>query len=426
MSKPTIEYKFLMETNPFGRKVMTNVAEVVAFMAAKATAEGKKVPTLKYLTAGKTLCEKQIGNLDEVVQWMYDNWANDADKGEGEGKIPAPTYAYATEGVKPLAIPYIENMTEVVLAIYENFESMQYEETVAEEGTAVDINDPEANARVTGTTDKSVKVVAKKAVLKELTAAPAYAVNANGIELTAETVRIDESQLTGHTQASSNLIKVFGAETLEVKDTAFVGPTYNTIMTGQNTEVFLKSMVVEGCTFDEDCKHVNIWFAGFQDGGSLVVKDCNIKTCEQAICVSDFSGTENKLDITVENVEIETYENGEGDKYNGWILFDDRVCSGDAEFTEKAPFGPDKVTLNIKNVTAGGVKITAENFKIGVEGGAGQMMYIFCKAANKVYNYDASTAYLFPKVIVDGVEVVPPPAPNAQEPSETPQEEPNS
>ena len=42
MSKPTIEYKFLMETNPFGRRVMTNVAEVVAFMAAKATAEGKR------------------------------------------------------------------------------------------------------------------------------------------------------------------------------------------------------------------------------------------------------------------------------------------------------------------------------------------------------------------------------------------------
>ena len=125
MSKPTIEKKFLMETNPFGRRVMTNVAEVVAFMAAKATAEGKKVPTLKYLTAGKTLCEKQIGNLDEVVQWMYDNWANDADKGEGEGKIPAPTYAYATEGVKPLAIPYIENMTEVVESIFKDMEEKE-------------------------------------------------------------------------------------------------------------------------------------------------------------------------------------------------------------------------------------------------------------------------------------------------------------
>ena len=125
MSKPTIEKKFLMETNPFGRRVMTNVAEVVAFMADKATAEGKKVPTLKYLTAGKTLCEKQIGNLDEVVQWMYDNWANDADKGEGEGKIPAPTYAYATEGVKPLAIPYIENMTEVVESIFEGMEEKE-------------------------------------------------------------------------------------------------------------------------------------------------------------------------------------------------------------------------------------------------------------------------------------------------------------
>ena len=124
MSKPTITYKFLMETNPFGRKVMTNVAEVVAFMAKKATAEGKKVPVLKYITGGKTLCEKQIANLDVVVKWMYDNWA-EGDKGEGEGKIPKPTYAYATEGVKPMAIPYIENMTEVVEAIFNTMEDTE-------------------------------------------------------------------------------------------------------------------------------------------------------------------------------------------------------------------------------------------------------------------------------------------------------------
>ena len=124
MSKPTITYKFLMETNPFGRKVMTNVAEVVAFMAKKATAEGKKVPVLKYITGGKTLCEKQIANLDVVVKWMYDNWA-EGDKGEGEGKIPKPTYAYATEGVKPMAIAYIENMTEVVEAIFNTMEDSE-------------------------------------------------------------------------------------------------------------------------------------------------------------------------------------------------------------------------------------------------------------------------------------------------------------
>lgn len=137
MSKPTITYKFLMETNPFGRKVMTNVAEVVAFMAKKATAEGKKVPVLKYITGGKTLCEKQIANLDVVVKWMYDNWA-EGDKGEGEGKIPKPTYAYATEGVKPMAIPYIENMTEVVEAIFNTMEDAEDPGTDPEPGQTPD------------------------------------------------------------------------------------------------------------------------------------------------------------------------------------------------------------------------------------------------------------------------------------------------
>lgn len=142
MSKPTITYKFLMETNPFGRKVMTNVAEVVAFMAKKATAEGKKVPVLKYITGGKTLCEKQIANLDVVVKWMYDNWA-EGDKGEGEGKIPKPTYAYATEGVKPMAIPYIENMTEVVEAIFNTMEDPEEDGGDSVEDTEDPGTDPE-------------------------------------------------------------------------------------------------------------------------------------------------------------------------------------------------------------------------------------------------------------------------------------------
>jgi len=157
---PKLQWKFMTEGNPFGRRIMTNVAEVVAWMAANFDGDKEKIPSLKYITGGSTLCERQIVNLSEVVQAMFDNWGDsmytevDTEnnlpedgvsyfvKDENEKYVPggvkedgtwdteatkiyevaegviAPTYAYATETTKPLAVLYIENMPKVVGEMY--------------------------------------------------------------------------------------------------------------------------------------------------------------------------------------------------------------------------------------------------------------------------------------------------------------------
>ena len=275
----------------------------------------------------------------------------------------------------------------------------------SEPGQVINVNDAETEAYVRGTVDKPATLLAKSVTLDNVNVAPdAIAANGNGVTVTSPTVDVMSSTMTGVTQTSSNLMKVMGADTMTVKDTTFTGPTYNTLMTGQNTTEYLKELTIENCVFDEDCKHVNIWFAGFKDNATLTIKNCRFKTCEQFLCISDFSGTTNRLNVVLDNVVIENYEKDADDKYSGFMLFDDRFCQSEEEFLAAAPFAGTKLTITMNNVTAGGVKVTPENFKMGTDNGE-QMAYMYCAKARKTYLYTQDTAALFPTIIIDTVIV---------------------
>ena len=55
---------------------VVDVADVVAWIVANFDGDKDQIPELKFITAGKTLCERQIANLSEVVQAIFDNMAN--------------------------------------------------------------------------------------------------------------------------------------------------------------------------------------------------------------------------------------------------------------------------------------------------------------------------------------------------------------
>jgi len=132
MAKPELKYKYALEGNPFGEKIIVNVAEVVSWMYDKFPGNKEKVPTPKFITEGKTLCEKQIVNLTEIVQWMYDNWRGV----KGDTTHPAPVLAYATEGVKPFGVLFIENISEVVAEMFGQMTETLYTKVTAEEKVA--------------------------------------------------------------------------------------------------------------------------------------------------------------------------------------------------------------------------------------------------------------------------------------------------
>lgn len=279
---------------------------------------------------------------------------------------------------------------------------------VAASGQAVNVNDATTDVVVGGTIDTgTVSLTAKSVDIDNLSASPQYGAGVGTIGVTVDSPKVDvkDSKFTGPTQQSSNLVEVHNADTMTIKGTTFTGQTYNTLMTGQRTTSYLKELTIEDCTFDEDCKHVNVWFAGFQDEAVLTIRNCTFKTCEQFLCISDFAGKTNKLTVNLENVVIENYEHAAGDEYSGIILLDDRVCTSDTDFIASKPFA--NITLNITNVTAGGVKLTPSTFKIGTKD-IDQMMYVYCAKAGKTYAYSAADKAMFPKIVIDGAVLTDP------------------
>lgn len=276
---------------------------------------------------------------------------------------------------------------------------------IAEPGQAVAVNSAAAYAYISGQVDQPATLLAKSVTLDNvsvsITNMPA---SGNGVMITSPEVQLTGSELAGATQKSSNLVKATGTETMVIKDTTFSGQTYNTIMTGQNTTTYLKELTIENCNFDEDCKHVNVWFAGFQDNATLTIKNCRFKTCEQFLCISDFAGKTNKLNIVLENVTIEKFQDADDQwkMYNGFMFFDDRVCTSEAEFLESKPFS--NITLTMTNVTAGGVKMTPETFKLGTAT-VDQMCYMYCNKSRAVYPFNDETKAMWPKITLDGVVI---------------------
>ena len=350
--------------------------------------------------------------LTEFAETVYTKTAAD------EKFLAKEDAAVLTEAVgeATAAVATIEALTAKVKNLASRLAVVEYTYTpissavavVSEPGVEMPAyTQPEKDVVVGGTIDTgNVIVTSKSFVAKEATIAPEYTLNGNGVEVAAGRIDLDESDLTGATQQSSNLFNAKECHTLVIKGTTFSGDTYNTIMTGQmgqpgSAHTYLDEMTIEDCTFDENCKHVNVWFAGFQDEAVLTIKNCTFKTCEQFLCVSDFAGFNNKLTINLENVRIQNYERAEGDKYSGIMLFDDRLASSEAQFLENKPFS--NITLNITNCYAGDTKLTAANFKMGTND-ADQMAYVYCYASKKTYNY-ADYKAQFPTVVIDGVTV---------------------
>lgn len=270
---------------------------------------------------------------------------------------------------------------------------------VVEVNGALNYNDPTKSVAIAGelSAPTGASVTAKNVAMSGVSGTVNPVVTggaAVGLLVNAESVSIANSSLTGTTQQSSNLIEARGTGTMTIKDTTFTGDTYNTLMTGQRTTEFLKELTIENCVFDENCKHINIWFAGFQDNAVLNIKNCTFKTCEQFLCISDFHGTEARtLTVNIENVNILNYE--KNDAYEGIMMVDDRVCTSSEQLRSVNPFS--KVTINLNNVTAGGTKLTQANFGIGT-GTTGQQLYYYSKNAGGVYPYNETNASLFPTI----------------------------
>ena len=267
----------------------------------------------------------------------------------------------------------------------------------------MNLNDANKDYIISGEMDKTGAITGKSLQMKDMDItlpANANLTNGNAVLINAsQDVQIKGSEIQMNQGTSSNCIKVTNADTLIIKDTTFTGTTYNTIMTGQNSTGFIKNMLIDNCDFNEDCKHINIWFAGHADNAVLTISNCHFKTCEQFLCISDFADADNKLTVNIINCTIDNYDNsyisGHGYEYAGIILIESRNIGDINALREKNPYGNGKLIININNLTVKGQKITEDNFKVANKE-QDQMLYYYHKQSGCL-PYDEE---LFPVITI--------------------------
>ena len=263
---------------------------------------------------------------------------------------------------------------------------------------------------LSGDIDKTTSVVAKSLELKNINVSipkNASLTNGNAVFVNVtEDVEIKSGYIEMNQQTSSNCVKVQNAKNIIIRDTQFTGATYNTIMTGQNSNNFVKNMLIDNCNFNEDCKHINIWFAGHDDNAILTISNCHFKTSEQFLCISDFADSNNKLTVNIINCTIDNYDNSYqgniyGYEYAGFMFIQSRNIGDYNTLVEKNPFGNGKLSINIENLIVKDVKITKDNFFVG-NGQVNQSMYFYHKQSGVpgCIRYNEETKDLFPIITI--------------------------
>lgn len=276
------------------------------------------------------------------------------------------------------------------------------------------LNDNTKDYIISGDITKSASVTAKSIELKNsevtLPANASLTTDTNGsknaILINSNDVEIKSGNIEMNNQTNSNCIKSKNTETLIIRDTTFTGATYNTIMTGQDSTNFIKNMLIDNCNFNEDCKHVNIWFAGHADNAVLTISNCHFKTTEQFLCISDFADANNKLTVNIINCTIDNYDGSDlggvyGYNYAGFMFIESRNIGDYATLVTKNPFGNGKLSINIENLIVKGEKVTDDNFFLA-NGEANQSMYFYHQQSGKpgCIIYSNETKNLFPTITI--------------------------
>ena len=284
------------------------------------------------------------------------------------------------------------------------------EVVAADADASVSLNDPAKDYIISGDVAKTASITAKSLELKDVDVSlptGAALTNGNAVLVNAsDEVEIKGGNFEMNQQENCNCVKVQNAETLIIRDATFTGATYNTIMTGQNSTGFIKNMLIDNCNFDEDCKHINIWFSGHADNAILTISNCHFKTAEQFLCISDFADANNKLTVNIINCVIDNYDDSDlggvyGYNYAGFMFIESRNIGDYATLVSKNPFGDGKLSINIENLIVKGTKVTPDNFFLA-NGEANQSMYYYHKQSGTpgCIRYSEETKNLFPIITI--------------------------
>lgn len=130
---------------------------------------------------------------------------------------------------------------------------------------------------------------------------------------------------------------------------------YNGIGIGLGTGV-AKSILIDNVDFKGTFSNNTICIYGTADNATVTISNCHFNKVSNAIRFSNRLG--GKVTLNIINCTVDEWDTSE---YAGFILFQDYTSGGKEAGEANNLFGPDKITLNITNLTGPNGKVVATN-----------------------------------------------------------------
>jgi hypothetical protein len=212
----------------------------------------------------------------------------------------------------------------------------------------------------------------------------------NGITAKGEMTATEYKRKYGNAMYSLNV----NGEVL-VKDCVFGMNGYNCIEISLSESVEPVSKVtIENCDFSGSLNNNAILVFDTKPGTIITVRNCHFASVSNVIRLSNRSGAKNVV-LNIEDCTIDKWDSDP--KYAGFLILEDYKSKNMDTFNELNPFGPDKITVNVKNMRYAGNKICPDQVDAYLNcNDPKQLAYVYIDNVGSDYRYPAYDPAIFP------------------------------
>lgn len=234
-------------------------------------------------------------------------------------------------------------------------EKTNIEAVAAESSVALNLSDSTKDFIVAGTIGAAAKVVGKSVTLKDTDV-----VNNSSLKIEAsDEVALKEVALQGeYPTGSGKIVLIDNSDYVTIKDSTFnATAAYNIIEIGLGSSNMPKGVLIENCKFIGEYKNNAIGIFGTKDNAVININNCYFESVSNVLRISNRTNAKN-VTINITNCVVDKWD--VDPKWAGLMICQDYTSGSVAAEEANNLFAPEKITVNISNLTVpGGKKLVA-------------------------------------------------------------------
>lgn len=234
-------------------------------------------------------------------------------------------------------------------------EKTNIEAVAAESSVALNLSDSTKDFIVAGTIGSDAKVSGKSVTLKDTAIS-----NNSSLKIEAsDEVALKEVSLQGeYPTGSGKIVLIDNSDYVTIKDSTFnATAAYNILEIGLASSNMPKGVLIENCKFTGEYKNNAIGIFGTKDNAVININNCYFESVSNVLRISNQTNAKN-VTINITNCVVDKWD--VDPKWAGLMICQDYTSGSVAAEEANNLFAPEKITVNISNLTVpGGKKLVA-------------------------------------------------------------------